>query len=240
MDDRTRIVALVNVIVILVGTILAVVKVQEIGEVGVSLIASGIVALFYFLYPKGDAEQMLHEITKNGLAKTYVGRSLPDEYSSLIERAKKKIDILGFGLNSFREDNGELIPKKCLEGVEVRFLVIDPESEVFKMKSQEEDENRVFWQKEPHKKLVQYVTETNNLIESSGKGKKIQMKYYRATPSTMIFRIDDTMFVGPYLYKRCNRNVCTFRLEKGELFNQFEEHFEKVWADPKVSRDPFK
>ena len=131
MDDRTRTIALINIIVILVGTILALVKVQEIEEVGVALIASGIVALFYFLYPKSDTEQILREITKYGLTETHCGRSLPAEYSSLIENAKKKIDILGFGLNSFREDNGELIPKKCLEGVEVRFLVIDPDSGSF-------------------------------------------------------------------------------------------------------------
>ena len=124
-------------IVILFGIILTLLNVQVIKEVGASIIASGLVTLFYFAYPKTNIEEKYSEITKNGLMGAYVARDLKDEYATLLRRAKRNIDVLGLGLNKFREDNADIVKAKCLEGVSVRFLVMDPESEFFDVKSKE-------------------------------------------------------------------------------------------------------
>jgi len=239
LNIRTKIVFLVNVIVILFGIILTLLDVQVIKEVGVSMIASGLVTFFYFAYPKTTVEERYGELTKTGLTGAYVTRDLRDEYATLLKQAKKNIDVLGLGLNKFREDNGDIVKTKCLEGVSVRFLVMDPESEFFDVKSREEGDVSGEIIKAPHEKLKAYVKYVNDLIKSEGHGKKIEMRYYKSTPATMIFRIDDTMFVGPYLHKRISRNTCTFRLEKdSELFKQYEAHFEQLWNDSRFTRTP--
>jgi len=227
------------VIVILFGTILILLNVEVIQEVGASIVASGLVTIFYFAYPKTSVEEKYNEITKIGLTGAYVARDLKEEYATLLRSAKRNIDVLGLALNKFREDNGDIVKAKCMEGVLVRFLVMDPESEFFEVKAKEEGDVAGEIIKAPHEKLKTYVEEVNNSIETNNQGKKIEMKYYRSTPATMIFRIDDTMFVGPYLHKRISRKTCTFRLEKeSELFRQYEAHFEQLWNDSRFTRTP--
>lgn len=239
LNTRTKVVLLVNIIVILVGTILILLNVEVIQEVGASIVASGIVTLFYFAYPKTKVEEKYNEIAKIGLTGAYVSRDLKEEYAALLRSAKRNIDVLGLALNKFREDNGDIVKAKCLEEVSVRFLVMDPESEFFEVKAKEEGDVAGEIIKAPHEKLKTYVKEVNNSVESNDRGKKIEMKYYKSTPATMIFRIDDTMFVGPYLHKRISRKTCTFRLEKGsELFRQYEAHFEQLWSDLQFTRTP--
>jgi hypothetical protein len=238
MDNRTKIVLLVNLLVVLSGVVLTQISMLEIKDVGVSLIASGLVTLFYFAYPKTTVEEEYHKLTKNKLTATYVTRDLKEEYSALLNSASKKIDVLGLGLNKFREDNGEIVKQKCLQGVQVRFLVIDPESDSFKMRNLEEGDKMGETIRAPQEKLLEYVADTNQAVATKAAGKKIQIKYYKSSPTTMIFRIDDVMFVGPYLHKRVSRNTCTFKLEKGELFSQYEDHFEKLWNDLTITRIP--
>lgn len=239
LNTRTKVVLLVNVIVILVGAILILLNVEVIQEVGASIVASGIVTLFYFAYPKTKVEEKYNEMTKIGLTGAYGSRDLKEEYATLLESAKRKIDVLGLALNNFREDNGDIVKTKCLEDVSVRFLVMDPDSEFFEIKAREEGDVVGEIIKAPHEKLKKYVEEVNESVESNDRGKKIEMKYYKSTPATMIFRIDDTMFAGPYLHKRISRKTCTFRFKKGsELFKQYQAHFEQLWNDSRFTRTP--
>lgn len=106
------------------------------------------------------------------------------------------------------------------------------------MRSQEEGDIMGETIKAPQEKLIEYVDEINKIVAAKGEGANIQLKYYKSTPTTMIFRIDDVMFVGPYLHKRVSRNTCTFKLERGELYSQYEDHFEKLWNDPAITRTP--
>jgi len=244
MNARRNMVLLVNIIVILVGAIIVLLNFgketltfeQLADEIGASIMASGIVTLFYFAYPKTNIEKEYRELTKTGLTGAYAARDLKEQYSHLLENARSKIDVLGLALNKFREDNGEIVKKKCLEGVSVRFLVMDPATEIFDVKSKEEGDKYGEVLRAPHEKLIEYVVEVNKSTE--GKGKKIQMKLYKSTPATMIFRIDETMFVGPYLHARISRNTSTFRLRKGSsIFKQYADHFENLWNDSTFTRD---
>jgi hypothetical protein len=239
LDIRTRFVLLVNLIVILSGTILILLDIEIIKEVGVSIVSSGLVTLFYFAYPRTNIEEKYNKIIEIGLTGVYVSRDIKDEYTKLLKNAKRNIDVLGLALNKFREDNGDIVKAKCLEEVSVRFLVMDPQSEFFEMKAREEGDIAGELVKAPHEKLKAYVKEVNGLVESEKRGKKIEIKYYKSTPATMIFRIDDTMYVGPYLHKTISRKTCTFRLRKGsELFKQYEAHFEQLWNDSDFTRTP--
>lgn len=234
---------LVNVVVILAGGLLGLAgklwNAPEIGVVGLSLVSSGIVTLFYFAYPKSNVEEKYSELTRSGLAAAYSSRDLQAEYARLLKDAKKKIDVLGLGLGKFREDNGEIISLKCQEGIATRFLVLEPGSIAHKSRSKEEEDVAGETISIPQDKLLKFVKETNKLIRSgSGGGAPIQLRYYRSTPGIMIFRIDDVMFVGPYLHKKISRHTVTFKLERGDLFAQFAEHFEKLWNDPEFTSSP--
>lgn len=150
----------------------------------------------------------------------------------MLEKAEKNIDVLGLGLNQFREEHSEILKHKALEGITVRLLVVKPNSKISSIRSYQENDLRGETIEISLDKLEKYVKEINEIISKSKKGKKIQLKYYDVIPSTMIFRIDNIMFIGPYLHQVPSRNTITFKAEKNtKIFKQYIEHFDKLWHD---------
>jgi hypothetical protein len=46
----------------------------------------------------------------------------------------------------------------------------------------------------------------------------------------MLFRIDDTMYVGPHFFGKPSKGTVTLELEKsGWLFKEFEAEFNRMW-----------
>ncbi|MFZ2411544.1 MAG: hypothetical protein WAW23_08235, partial [Candidatus Methanoperedens sp.] len=195
LRDKTKIIILINIVIILLGIILLgyFPNDQLILNIGAGLLASGIVAIFYLLYPHLDIEKDYLRFRKMGLIDVFQRRNLSQEYSELLKKAEKQIDVLGLGLDHFREDNGEIVKTKALNGVPVRLLVIKPNSRVSSIRSYQENDLRGETIEIPLEKLKSYVIEVNETIDNSRKGNKISLKCYNAVPSTMIFRIDNIM-----------------------------------------------
>ncbi len=234
LKDKIKIIFLINIIIVLFGFIFLgyFPNNQIIINIGAGLLASGIVAIFYLIYPQIDFERDYLHFRQMGLIDVYHRRDQNKEYSLLLQKSKKNIDVLGLGLNQFREDNEAIIKDKALEGVIIRLLVVDPKSPITAIRSYQEKDLKGETIEIPLKKLKSYVKEVNDLVNLSKRGKKIQLKCYNAVPSTMIFRIDDIMFVGPYLHKLPSRTTITYKLESDtELFKQHENHFNELWND---------
>ena len=173
-----------------------------------------------------------------GLVNVYHRRDLSKEYSELLEKAEKQIDVLGLGLEHFREDNGEKLKNKALEGISIRLLVIKPNSKISSIRSYQENDLKGETIEIPLIKLKKYVDEVNKSIEHLKTGNKIQLKCYDAVPSTMIFRMDNIMFIGPYLHKISSRNTITYKIEGDtEIFKQYEKHFNDLWNDKLCTTD---
>lgn len=222
ITDKKMIIFLINIIVIICGfSLISFQNNQNLLNIGAGLLASGIVAIFYLIYPQIDLERDYLRFRKMGLIDVFPRRDQSKEYDDLLKKAEKNIDVLGLGLNIFREDNEVIIKEKALQGVSIRLLVIDPASPVTAVRSYQEKDLAGEMIKIPIKKLEIYVKEVNKSIDKSNKGKKIQIKYYNAISSTMIFRIDNVMFVGPYFHKIPSRTTITFKIEHDtEIFNQ--------------------
>lgn len=236
LKNKTKMVILVNFIVILIGiifTVYAYFKSSELNlNIGAGLVTSGIVAIFYLIYPHLDIEKDYLLFRKMGLMNVYQRRDLSKEYLELLNKAEKQIDVLGLGLDHFREDNGDIIKAKAIEGVPVRLLVIEPDSQISAIRSYQENDLSGETIEIPLKKLKIFVNDVNRTIDELGRGNKIQIKCYNAVPSTMIFRMDNIMFVGPYLHKIPSRNTITYKIEADtEIFKQYEKHFNDLWND---------
>jgi len=240
ITDKKMIIILINIIIIICGgsLLLSFPNNQNLLNIGAGLLASGIVAIFYLIYPQIDLERDYLRFRKMGLLEVYPRRDQSKEYENLLKKAEKNIDVLGLGLNQFREDNEAIIKEKALQGVEIRLLVIDPKSPVTAVRSYQENDLAGEMIKIPIQKLNNYVTEVNKIIDKSKNGKKIQIKYYNAVSSTMIFRIDNVMFVGPYFHKIPSRTTITFKIEHDtEIFNQYYRHFDELWNDKECTID---
>ena len=150
-------------------------------------------------------------------------RIIMETYKNMMENARKNIDVLGYSLERFSENNRDSFEKYKNENIEIkiRILVVDPNSEY--SKKRENDEGDISG---THKIRIE------ELREFLSKYDFVELRKISTPPSSMIFRIDDNMFVGPYLYKLGSANTETFQLKKtGKLSKLYEAEFEKMWKD---------
>ncbi len=149
------------------------------------------------------------------------------EYVPRQETVSRRVDILGLGLWNFYVDVGPQLKGMAKRGVRIRILVLDPEWDGIAKFRDAEDKQR-------SGTLASEVIDLTKTIMSY-RNPKIQIRWYRATPTINVYRLDDVMFAGPYFVDRPSRNTFTLRLSpQGFLYEQFSQHFESLWNSHSV------
>ena len=208
--------------------------------VGGSLIAAGIAGYALYLHVRWSQKEegRLEEIRRAGIDCVFEKRSVAMrfEYDSRLERASKSIDILGFGLQHFREDHLDHF-SDWANRAQVRILVIDPESpsscSPYASQRDLEEGNE----------MGQIARDVRLLVDScrdllADLSCQFQVRLYTCLPSVNIFRIDDEVFWGPYFVGGVSRNMPTFLLDRrGFVSEAIMAHFEQIWKDSRLSRD---
>jgi hypothetical protein len=205
--------------------------------IGISLFATGVAGEILFLYVAStdSMRTRLELITQAGLVNVFPHRSvrMRDEYEARISKAKE-IDLLGFGLSSFREDFHNKFAELADQAV-VRILVLDPDfpnsrTSVASIRDREE-RNQVGRIRSEVEKFEEVVRQIPGLDRS-----RFQLKRLRALPSVNIFRIDGEIFWGPYLVGQQSRNMPTLLVRQGGfLYAQLKQHFEELWNNDEFS-----
>lgn len=202
------------------------------GAVGSSIIAAGITGLVVFVYVRfaQDAADRLQMIAEFGIVAVFEARAarIKPEYDARI-RAAKEIDVLGFGLNAFREDYADQFAEWA-QRCKVRVLLIDPNfpSTEHSFATQRELEEH------DHAGSIRVSVEAfladTSTLRSSSLSSRFQIHLYRCIPALNIFRVDDEIFWGPYLIGGPSRNNPTFIVRRGgALFSKLMQHYEAVW-----------
>ena len=205
---------------------------------GGSLIAAGIAGEILFLYVASsqDTRDKLDLISKAGLSRIFTTRSVSirEEYHSRL-RTAKEVDILGFGLSSFRQDYGNRFGELSLR-TSFRILLLDPD---FPSPAQsladirDREEGNVAG--DIRRDVVSFeeaVQRAEGLVKEN-----FQVKRLTALPSVNVFRVDDEIFWGPYLISDQSRNMPTLLVQRGGfLYDQIKNHFEQLWANAHYSK----
>lgn len=206
--------------------------------VGTSLVAAGITGWVVYTYVKSTEQfaTAISIVAKFGILNVFSGRSVKirEEYDGRMRYFKKQVDILGFGLNSFRQDNLSFIPVWKQQG-SIRILLIDPEfpNEDFSFANQRDREEN-----DPlgtiSRQVRQFASEAGKYIQKG----RFEIRLYKCLPMLNIYRIDDEILWGPYLIKESSRNTPTFLVRSGgEIFERIVRHFETIWNDDQLSRE---
>ncbi len=193
--------------------------------IGTSLIAAGIVGIFEF-WKELSKNKMLEKINtvilEGGLDYIFPKRDL-DKYDYLMRNLSSKLDITGYSLNAFYESYVDLIVEKVrqIPSINIRILVVSPESEFSKHRATLEGKNY-----ESVKNSIDRLKKKFSSFEN------INIKQINTPLTTMIFKIDNVMFVGPHFYKKPSKSTLTIELNRdGWLYEEFEKEFEKLWRD---------
>jgi hypothetical protein len=230
---------LAHAVLIILGYALARTGSSLMVAIGSSLVAAGITGWVIFVYVlfSQSLSERVQIFTRFGLTLIFDTRSvhIRPEYDRRLNLANDGIDIMGFGLQSLRQDYGNDF-ESWRNRAKVRILMLDPTfplvNQSYAMERDKEEHDDVG---NIEKNVQRFLEELAPILQSQG-AHSFEVRLYRCLPTLNIFRIDDEMFWGPYLIGKPSRSNPTFVAAKGGiLFEKFKDHFDHIWANKELS-----
>lgn len=177
------------------------------------------------------------EVTKSwGLQKIFRTRAEKNSESDpkLEKHNVCQLDGIAFGLSNFRSNREKDVLENLRNGMKMRLLVMDPNSSFVAQRETEENDDPGHISASI-KRLVQWV---NDLNAKSPNG-KIEIKYYNSMTLDFYWRMDNELYVGPYLFNVVSQQTLTYKFIKGGRgFNMYTEYFESLWNNEKLCYYP--
>lgn len=198
-------------------------------SIGTSLIAAGIVTildLFRQLSIASLLEKHNNIISDAGIEWVYQKRDI-DKYDSLVKNLNFELDIAGYSLGSFFDSYSKIIKSKVKDKkISVRILLVNPDSKYSLNRAEIEGRG-----KNGFKEKIETLTKFFEYVEG------VEIRYLDAPLSTMIFRIDNVMFIGPHLYSAQSKATYTQELKNDHwLFDVHNNEFLEMWNDAAKER----
>lgn len=202
-------------------------------NIGCSVIASGLVLFFTALlidYRKDYlvwSEWKLEQIFRTRADKNR------DSDPKLEKHNIKQLDGIAFGLKSFRSNRRNDVLRCMQNGMDVRLLVMDPTSDFVKQREFEESAapesiSKSIWD------LIEWAEELNR---QSNYG-KIQIRFYDTMTLDFYWRLDDEIYIGPYMLDVESQQTITYKYVKGgKGFRLYSEYFESLWNNKKFCHE---
>lgn len=196
-------------------------------SIGCSLLASGMVILFQAILVDSKIKNYAEEW---GLVKIYKMRSEKSSDSDAkLEKTKKQLDVVAFGLKSFRSIQAKKVAKLLKSGVNIRILTMNPEVKNPFLIQREKEENELEGQ--IRKSILDLVDWANKLNGKRYKG-KVVIKGYKCMTLDFYWRVDDEIYIGPYWYGIGSQQTITYKFIAGKQgFEVYAEYFERLWEN---------
>lgn len=195
-------------------------------SIGTSLIASAVVSFLASIYIfKHKREKEITDVWR--LVSIKDNRSeMNMEVHKRLNTAENQLDIIGYGMKSFRESRDELIRSRIQKGLKIRIITVDPNCDF--LKQRDIDENKL--EGSTSNSINQLYDWVNNL--NNEYGKSVEIRFCRTLPTEVYFRVDDYIYVGPYQCGKESQQTITMEYHsKGIGFEYYNSYFEKLWND---------
>lgn len=197
-------------------------------NIGCSLIASGVVIWAHDFFVE---KKVISPLDEWKLEKVYSTRAEKNaESDPELGKVKYCIDVVAFGLGSFRSKHTNKV-KECLRnGVNIRIITMHPDCAYVAIRDKEENKS----EGTTSHSIKQLVTWANDLNNKNSKG-KITIKGYSSMTIDFYWRVDDVLYIGPYWYGVESQQTITYKfLAGGKGFKQYTDYFESLWEDEKL------
>lgn len=196
-------------------------------SIGCSLIASGLVILMHDFFVERKQVSLLDEWQVERITATRAEINTDCEME--LHKAKRQVDIVAFGLQSFRSKYTENQILELLKGgLKFRIVTMNPQSPYVSVREDEEDDKNI---RHSIEKLVEWADRLN---EKNAKG-KIIVKGYDTMTLDFYWRSDDVVYVGPYWYGRGSQQTITYKYRSGgNGFKIYTDYFEELWSNNDV------
>lgn len=237
LDLVNGVIALIGIICVIVGMSVIDTDITTIlVSVGCSLLASSIVAFLSsrYLLRKNKIKDIIDKWGLEGIYRTRQEMNLSCNRN--LNQLESELDIIAFGLKSFRNSQTDEMIKKVEKGLSIRILTINPNSPY--LKQREKDEKEVAGQiKNTILELEKWV---NVLKDKAMDSNNVQMKYYDTLPLDFYFREDDYIYIGPYQYGISSQQTISYEFRKdSEGYEYYLRYFEKLWSDNEFCKSSY-
>lgn len=198
-------------------------------SIGCSLVASSVVSYLTSKYLV-RMSRIKHIVEYWGIEAIFETRQEMNRSTDIaFESLEKNLDIIAWGLKSFRDAKDKIVRDKVKRGLEIRFLTLHPDSEY--VKQREKDEKEVPGQiRNTILNLQEWIDDLKTIAPDPD---NIQVKYYDSLPEDFYFRVDDHIFIGPYLYGISSQQTISYEFKapaKGVSY--YNGYFKRLWNDP--------
>lgn len=197
-------------------------------SIGCSLVASALVILLNTFLVDAQQNNPLDEWKLKSI--TLTRAEMNRDCDMEMDHVKHQIDIVAFGLRSFRTTQPEeRILAQLKKGVNYRILTMNPDSQFISAREKEESNKNI---KDSIEDLVKWA---NALNERSSRG-KIIIKGYNSMTLDFYWRVDGVVYIGPYWNGYESQQMITYKyIKNGKGFKTYTEYFEKLWRNKELA-----
>lgn len=190
-------------------------------SIGTSFIAGSLISLATLLIDQiRNGEQLRAvDLARAGLLEAFERRDLP-EYDSLVVAAGE-IDVAGYTLKSFSETNENVLRQRAKAGkpISVRMLLVDPECAAAKIMESSEGLPEGGYRSN-------FESLRSRLVDLP----HLEIRTLPRHLPMMIYRIDRTLYTGPFPVDGRSRMALTLKLGlDGWLFERQLAEFNTLW-----------
>lgn len=195
-------------------------------SVGCSILASNIIMFLtseYMLRSQRRAEI----IDRWGVEAIYKTRAEMNNSSNIsLSKCKEDIEIVAFGLKSFRETQSDEIERLLAKGVSLKIITANPESKFLEFVDLREDVLPG-----ATKKSIEGLINWVSTLKDKHQLYKVEIRFYDSLPLDFYFKVDDRVYVGPYLKGVSSQQTISYEFTVGEGYNYWTKYFSKLWED---------
>lgn len=149
------------------------------------------------------------------------GRAEKEQYEELMRKCDNKLHIQAISLSRFQNDLGHVLDRLGDLDVEIRLLLLDPDSDICKW----------YGEADPERGDLPATIKDSTRRFAKRDIETLEVRYYDAMPSNY-FRVDSKAFVGPYFISEPSRTTLTFLgRTDGDLVDSYARHFESLWEE---------
>ena len=217
-------------------------------NLGVIILTVVIVNFLWSMVGGEPMEKMLEDITKtfklvsdgynDGMRRAILSSNKFNTYggwAELLKKADKKVDMMGYSLHNWckSEKFEEILSELESKGVEIRIMIMDPENPAFDAGLNYEGVSGV-----TRESMVQETVTCEKCVKEArtmckeGKTSTIQyVKIKKGLTESQIIRIDNYVYVIPYLYSMHTSDspLFVYEAQDGGFFYKYVKEFEGLW-----------
>lgn len=198
-------------------------------SIGCSLIASGLVILLTAICVERVKTNPLKEW---GITNIYPSRAIMNTDCEIsVDNAKRQVDVIAFGLHSYRDAKTKTTSKLLNRGVNFRIITMDPDSDYVYQRANEEGEVR----EQISNSIKQLIEWADELNRKSKKG-KITVKGYSCMTLSFYWRVDEEIYTGPYWYGKRSQQTISYKFTSGKTFDAYAEYFDSLWENKSLMK----